>query len=157
MHIVLCGSSLPEDSASLHIRESGLRGHRSNQKPLSCSWQPTFHLIPSQQAECAVQNFSRRACQAFPQGDDLLHVHLPGGLLTSTGIAIMQLGRRKWNVAILGKKETLVRAMADSLARRNAGRVLVVRPEMGSSDGPSQEFRAMRQITFYVLVLVRAG
>ena len=121
MHTVLCGSSLPEDSASLHIRGSGLGGHRSNQKPLSCSWQPTFHLIPSQQVGCAVQNFPRRACQAFPQGDHLLHVHLPGGLLTSTGIAIMQLGRRKWNVAILGKKETLVRAMADSLARRNAG------------------------------------
>lgn len=52
--------------------------------------------------------------------------------MTSAGIAIMLLGRRKWKVAVLGKKETPVRAPADPSARRDAGRALVLKPGMGS-------------------------
>lgn len=61
--------------------------------------------------------------EAFPQDDHSPRsgwVHLPEGFLTSTGVAVMQPGGRKWKVAILGKRETLVRTMADSLARRDA-------------------------------------
>lgn len=40
------------------------------------------------------------------------------------------------------------------MAKRSAGSVLVLRPEVSSSEGPSRAFRAMKQIIFYVLVLV---
>lgn len=40
------------------------------------------------------------------------------------------------------------------MAKRSAGSVLVLRPEVSSSEGPSRAFRAMKQIIFYALVLV---
>ena len=43
------------------------------------------------------------------------------------------------------------------MAKRSAGSILVLRPEMSSSEGPSRAFRAMKQIIFYVLVLVGVG
>lgn len=67
----------------------------------------------------------------IPSSGSLLRVRLPEGLLTSAGMAIMLLGRRKWKVAVLGNKETPVRALADPLARRDAGRALVLKPGMG--------------------------
>ena len=43
------------------------------------------------------------------------------------------------------------------MAKRSAGSVLILRPEVSSSEGPSRAFRAMKRIIFYVLVLVCAG
>lgn len=102
----------------------------SNQKLLSsnceagdahfASFPPTMHGLLRHSLEWIIA-----------QDNHLLRAHLPEGLLTSAGIAIMLLGRRKWNEAMLRKKETLVRATADSLARRDAGRGLALKSEMG--------------------------
>lgn len=47
--------------------------------------------------------------------------------------------------------------MVDSLAKRSAVSILVLRPEVSSSEGSSRAFRATEQIIFYVLVLVCVG
>lgn len=83
------------------IRESGR--HASSQKPLSSSCEAS-DLLPASLPPTA-QGLLRHSLQGLTAKDNpLLRVHLPEGLLTSAGIAIMLLGRRKWNVAMLGRK-----------------------------------------------------
>lgn len=135
------------------IREAVLKGHRCKQKLAGYSWQlnsPLHSLLPCE--VCWGTSLGGLA-EGFPQGDPLLgqpptSCSFTCGALDFRWHCKEAAGKKEIEGGCTGKERDMSQSHVDSLARRDAGRVLVLKPEYIVRMDLPRCTKAMKQITF---------